>query len=70
MRPSATTTRTEIGLVYFAGIVQGLPPMTFQVWMSAAPVGARVHADVRGRCLDLQSALQERIFDAKPEREG
>src|SRR5215831_20371578 len=38
--------------------------------MSAAPVGTRVHADVRGRCPDPQSAVQERIFNAKPEREG
>src|SRR5499427_542844 len=29
MSPSATTTRTEIGLVYFAGIVQGLALVTF-----------------------------------------
>ena len=38
--------------------------------MSAAPVRTRVHANVRGRCPDPQSAVQERIFDAKPEREG
>ena len=29
MSPSATATRTEIGLVYFAGIVQGLALVTF-----------------------------------------
>ena len=41
-----------------------------QIRMSAAPVGTRVYADVRGRHPDPQSAVQQRIFGAKFEREG
>ena len=41
-----------------------------QIRMSADPIGTRVYADVRGRCPDPQSAVQQGIFDAKSEREG
>src|SRR5262249_20110259 len=41
-----------------------------QVWMSAASVGARVRAEVPGRCPHPESAVGQRIFDANPEREG
>ena len=37
--------------------------------MSAAPVGTRLSAKVRGRCSYLESAIRQRIFDTNFERE-
>src|ERR1700730_14508282 len=41
-----------------------------EIRMSAAPVGTRVCADIRGRCPHPEAAVRQRIFDAEPEREG
>ena len=44
----------------------GVPTMRYGC--SAAPVGTRVCADIRGRCPHPKAAVRQRIFDAKPEK--